>query len=87
MAETESNIKYKVEQATLGSGCFWCVEAVFERLDGVMDVRVGYAGGTTKKPTYEEVCSGKTGHAEVVLVVYNLTIVPLKKLFLICCEK
>jgi len=80
MAETESKTQQEIEQATFGSGCFWCVEAVFERLDGVMDVRVGYSGGTTKHPTYEEVCSGKTGHAEVVQVDYNPHVISYKKL-------
>jgi peptide-methionine (S)-S-oxide reductase len=57
--------------ATLGGGCFWCLEAVFERIDGVVDVVSGYAGGTTKDPTYEEVCTGATGHAEVVQVRFD----------------
>ena len=80
MAETENNTQQEIEQATLGSGCFWCVEAVFERLNGVMDVRAGYAGGTTKDPTYEEVCSGKTGHAEVVQIDYSPHVISYKKL-------
>lgn len=57
--------------ATFGGGCFWCIEAVFERIEGVVDVVSGYAGGTTVDPTYEEVCSGATGHAEVVQVRYD----------------
>ena len=80
MAEAENNTQQEIEQATFGSGCFWCVEAVFERLDGVMDVRVGYAGGTTKNPTYEEVCSGRTGHAEVVQIDYNPHVISYEKL-------
>jgi peptide-methionine (S)-S-oxide reductase len=59
------------EQATFGAGCFWCVEAVFERLEGVKSVVAGYAGGTTANPTYEEVCSGKTGHAEVARITFD----------------
>ena len=59
------------EKATFGSGCFWCTEAVFQRLKGVTGVQSGYAGGTTENPTYEEVCSGKTGHAEVVQIEYD----------------
>ena len=59
------------ETATLGAGCFWCVEAVFERLDGVLDVRSGYMGGRVKDPTYEQVCSGTTGHAEVVQIDFD----------------
>ena len=57
--------------ATLGGGCFWCVEAAFEELSGVTDVTSGYAGGETEDPTYREVCSGTTGHAEVVQVEYD----------------
>lgn len=57
--------------ATFGSGCFWCTEAVFERLDGVLDVRVGYTGGQTKNPTYQDVCSGRTGHAEAAEITYD----------------
>ncbi|MFB6073187.1 MAG: peptide-methionine (S)-S-oxide reductase MsrA [Halobacterium sp.] len=57
--------------ATFGGGCFWCVEAAFEELAGVTDVTSGYAGGDTEDPTYEAVCSGTTGHAEVVQVEYD----------------
>jgi len=57
--------------AYLGSGCFWCVEAIFESVIGVEEVVSGYAGGTTKKPTYRQVGGGDTGHAEVVEVIYN----------------
>jgi peptide-methionine (S)-S-oxide reductase len=59
------------ETATFGGGCFWCVEAAFEELDGVTDVTAGYAGGDTDNPSYREVCSGSTGHAEVVQVEYD----------------
>ena len=61
----------RLEKATFGAGCFWCVEAVFERLDGVRSVVAGYAGGTTPDPTYEEVCTGRTGHAEVAQVTFD----------------
>ena len=61
----------KVEQAILGAGCFWCVEAVFERLDGVVSVEAGYAGGTVPNPTYEQVCTGETGHAEVARITFD----------------
>ncbi len=57
--------------ATLGGGCFWCLEAIFERIDGVTEVVSGYAGGTKPDPTYEEVCTGTTGHAEVVRVTFD----------------
>jgi len=59
------------EVATLGGGCFWCTEAVFSELRGVERVDSGYAGGTTTNPTYEQVCSGRTGHAEVVQVTFD----------------
>jgi peptide-methionine (S)-S-oxide reductase len=57
--------------ATFGGGCFWCIEAVYKKLPGVSAVASGYAGGTTESPTYEQVCSGTTGHAEVVQVTYD----------------
>ncbi|MFP4562252.1 MAG: peptide-methionine (S)-S-oxide reductase MsrA [Spirochaetia bacterium] len=60
-----------LETAVLGGGCFWCIEAVFERIDGIEEAVSGYAGGTTKDPTYKEVCSGSTGHAEVVRLRFD----------------
>ncbi len=60
-----------METATLGAGCFWCVEAVFDDLRGVTDVVSGYSGGHTENPTYREVCSETTGHAEVVQIEFN----------------
>ena len=59
------------EQATLGGGCFWCVEAAFEELEGVVDTTSGYAGGHVDDPSYRQVCTGNTGHAEVVQVTYD----------------
>ena len=59
------------ETATLGGGCFWCVEAVYQRVDGVIDVKPGYAGGHVKNPTYKEICTGNTGHAEVARVEFD----------------
>ena len=59
----------KLETATIGGGCFWCTEAQFLLLDGVVTVQSGYSGGTIKNPSYREVCMGITGHAEVVLHV------------------
>ena len=59
------------EVATLGGGCFWCVEAVFEEIRGVVDVVSGYAGGKVSNPSYREVCAGRTGHAEVVQVTFD----------------
>jgi len=61
----------KSEKATFGAGCFWCVEAVFQRLDGVKEVVPGYSGGTKVNPTYNEVCTGSTGHAEVAQITFD----------------
>ncbi|MFW0715801.1 peptide-methionine (S)-S-oxide reductase MsrA [Pedobacter sp. N23S346] len=61
----------KTEKATFGMGCFWCTEAIFQRLKGVTAVKSGYEGGALANPTYEEVCTGNTGHAEVLQVTYN----------------
>ncbi len=61
----------KTEKATLGGGCFWCVEAVLERIPGVISVVSGYAGGSTQNPTYQQVCAGDTGHAEVVQIEFD----------------
>jgi peptide-methionine (S)-S-oxide reductase len=61
------------QTATLAGGCFWCLEAVYDDLDGVLDVQSGYAGGTVTNPTYEQVCGGRTGHAEVVQVRFDPT--------------
>ncbi len=61
----------KTDTATFGAGCFWCIEAVFTELSGVLSVTSGYAGGTVKNPSYKEVCTGTTGHAEVARIVYD----------------
>jgi peptide-methionine (S)-S-oxide reductase len=66
--------------ATFGAGCFWGVEAAFRRLDGVTSTRVGYAGGAVDHPSYKEVCSDRTGHAEVVEVTYDPDQVPYERL-------
>lgn len=66
--------------ATLGGGCFWCLEAVFERVEGVTDVVSGYTGGRRPNPTYEQVCSGATGHAEVVRVAYDPAVISYRDL-------
>ncbi len=63
----------KLETATFGEGCFWCCEAVFQRLRGVKSVVSGYSGGNVDKPTYEQVCTGRTGHAEVIQITYDPT--------------
>lgn len=65
---------------TLGGGCFWCLEAVFEQIEGVLEVESGYAGGRVPNPDYDAVCSGMTGHAEVVRIVFDPARVPLERL-------
>jgi len=83
-AQTNKNTKNmsekQIEVATLGAGCFWCVEAIFSRLDGVTKVESGYSGGTVKNPTYKEVCEGNTGHAEVIQVIFNPSKIPFSKI-------
>lgn len=72
--------KESLETITLGAGCFWCVEAVFEQLDGVHSAVSGYMGGHIKNPGYREVCTGRTGHAEVVQVTYDASRIALSDL-------
>ena len=68
------------DTATIGGGCFWCTEAMFAELKGVQSAVSGYSGGTVKNPTYKEVCAGTTGHAEVIQVVYDPTIITFAQL-------
>ena len=68
------------DQITLAGGCFWCLEAVFDDLQGVLDVVSGYAGGSVSDPTYADVCSGETGHAEVVQITFDPTRISVKEL-------
>lgn len=70
----------KLDTITFGAGCFWCVEAVYQRLKGVHSVTSGYMGGQLKNPTYREVCSGLTGHAEVCQITYDPQIVSFETL-------
>ena len=70
----------KTELATFGGGCFWCMEAVFERLHGVKSVTSGFAGGRTTNPTYEQVCAGDTGHAEVTQIEFDPAQISYEKL-------
>jgi len=65
----------KLDTAIFGGGCFWCVEAVFQRINGVVKVESGYSGGSKENPTYKEVCTGNTGHAEVVRITFNPDII------------
>jgi len=75
-----------MEKATFGAGCFWGVEAAFREIKGVTATRVGYLGGTLRNPTYSDVCSGKTGHAEVVEVTYDPEKVPYEALLKVFWE-
>ena len=68
------------ETAVLGGGCFWCLEAVFDGLEGVTSVESGYAGGSDERPTYDEVCTGRTGHAEVVRVTFDPAVLSFRDL-------
>lgn len=82
-AQDKTQTKGKIMQhevATLGAGCFWCVEAIYQRLNGVEKVESGYSGGTVKNPTYEQVCTGKTGHAEVIQVTFDPALLSYKTL-------
>ncbi|HLR76428.1 MAG TPA: peptide-methionine (S)-S-oxide reductase, partial [Balneolaceae bacterium] len=69
-----------LQQATFGAGCFWCSEAVFQRLKGVKQVEPGYAGGQTENPTYKQVCAGGTGHIEVSRITFDANIISYKQL-------
>jgi len=68
------------EVATLGGGCFWCLEAVFDKLKGVLRVESGYAGGTAPNPTYKQVCTGITGHAEVVQITFDPQVITFREI-------
>ena len=72
----------KLETITVGAGCFWCIEAQFKCIPGVKNVVSGYSGGHTKNPTYEEICTGKTNHAEVCQVEYDPTEIPIEQLLI-----
>lgn len=71
---------YSTEIATLGGGCFWCTEAVFQQIRGVRKVESGYSGGAGQNPTYEQICTGKTGHAEVVRLEFDPALICYKEL-------
>ncbi len=78
--QNKNNDNMKTKKATFGSGCFWCSEAIFNRLDGVEKVEPGFAGGHTKNPTYKEVVTGETGYAEVSQITYNSDIISFSTL-------
>nr|WP_245532644.1 peptide-methionine (S)-S-oxide reductase MsrA [Bernardetia litoralis] len=75
-----TNINVKLDTATFGAGCFWCIEAVFQRLEGVDTVISGYTGGQTQNPTYREIGTGTTGHAEVAQITYNPEVISFDEL-------
>ena len=75
-----SNNKDRIEVITLGGGCFWCIETAFDEIRGVINVKSGYAGGESEAPTYSQVCSGTTGHAEVVQVKFNSDIISFREI-------
>jgi peptide-methionine (S)-S-oxide reductase len=72
--------EHELEVATLGGGCFWCLEAVYDQLRGVTDVVSGYSGGQVPHPSYEQVCGGRTGHAEVVQVTFDPSVVTFRQI-------
>lgn len=78
--ENSAQIPAGKEITTLAGGCFWCLEAVFDEVKGVESVESGYMGGTTANPNYEQVCSGKTGHAEVVQIAFDPAMVSFKEI-------
>jgi peptide-methionine (S)-S-oxide reductase len=80
MSQTNGGPEGGLQQATLGGGCFWCLEAVYVQLRGVTAVVSGYAGGHVPNPTYQRVCSGSTGHAEVVQVTYDPAVIGFREL-------
>lgn len=80
--ENESTTSKKMDTATFGNGCFWCTEAVFQQIKGVEKVVSGYSGGAVKNPTYKEICTGTTGHAEVLNIIYDPAIVSFSDLLL-----
>jgi peptide-methionine (S)-S-oxide reductase len=78
--KTRPDYHGKMEIATLGGGCFWCIEAAFNEIRGVVNVESGYAGGELASPTYEQVCTGTTGHAEVVQVTFDPDVISFREI-------
>ncbi len=76
----KSKMSNKLEIATLANGCFWCTEAIFQRLEGVESLKSGYSGGTIKNPAYREVTTGRTGHAEVIQIEFNPSIITFQEI-------
>lgn len=80
MAQTQNSSTNKMETATFGGGCYWCTEAIFQMVPGVKTITSGFAGGTKENPSYEEVCTGTTGHAEVIHIEFDPAVVSYEKL-------
>ncbi|HLX92554.1 MAG TPA: peptide-methionine (S)-S-oxide reductase MsrA [Puia sp.] len=78
--------KHQTDTATFGTGCFWCTEAIFQELKGVLKVTSGYSGGSIKDPTYEQVCSGNTGHAECLQIVFDPQVISFDELLKVFWE-
>ena len=86
-SNNDTNMKNKgMETSILGGGCFWCTEAVFERIDGVSEVISGYAGGKTINPTYKDICTGATGHAEVIKIIFDPNVISFKEILEVFAE-
>ena len=80
MNESENSVEQEYQQATLGAGCFWCVEAIYQRVNGVVSVESGYSGGEVENPTYNQVVSGNTGHAEVIRFHFDPGVISFEEL-------
>ena len=80
MTSTNNSTNKMIDTLTIGGGCFWCVEAQLQQLKGVLTVTSGYAGGSNKNPTYKEVCTGLTGHAEVIQVTFDNSIISIDEM-------
>lgn len=78
--QSQKSLSKGKEVATLGGGCFWCIEAIFEELRSVEKVESGYAGGTVANPTYEQVCTGTTGHAEVIQITFDPNVISFREI-------
>jgi len=83
---TDTMNSTSMEEATFGAGCFWCVEAVFEEVKGVKSAVAGYAGGEIANPTYRQVSSGQTGHAEVARITFDSSLISYKQLLEVFCH-
>ena len=72
-----------IKTSIFGGGCFWCTEAIFKKINGVVSISPGYIGGHVLNPTYEQICTGKTGHAEVIKIEYNSSLISFKDLLVV----